>query len=507
MRDAVCGLRPVQARLPILIGGSGPTKTLRTTARYADLWNAFGTPEAIAETSGILAQRCAEVGRRFDEIERTVTIHAVIRDTPAQAYAAWDEIARIHGLDGHLGSDGGERGLLIGGSPRQVAAYVDGYRRNGIGEVMFVFRSPFDLETIGASRRTAGRPGRLTPQTQASMAARRQSSSASRSTTRGCLDRVVAKLDDLPTPATDRIDDLGVGRRTGEQHRAMAGERQVDGRVQPVGGLEGVGRETRRFAEHQRGLRDRPEARRRSDDVDGRRAIEQVCPGRDRALRGCRRATAPGSDRRPTRPRTDPPADQAPRPSRDRSASRSRLPRRPRTGAARHPTRPPVVSRARSSRRRPGSSRDAAGRPRRPRASGPRRTPRRAPDPSTAALPRPKRTPPRPERHRPEARTRHPSRRTANYPARRTRCAGHGATPGQARPGATVTTPLDRRPLRQRKPSARARCRRGAPLPDPPLRAHESLAAITGPLRRSPSRCWPCTDGLRSRALPQIPWS
>ena len=48
MHDAICEPRPVQARLPILIGGSGPTKTLRTTARYADLWNGYGEPARIA---------------------------------------------------------------------------------------------------------------------------------------------------------------------------------------------------------------------------------------------------------------------------------------------------------------------------------------------------------------------------------------------------------------------------------------------------------------------------
>ena len=149
MHDAVCEPRPIQARLPILIGGSGPTKTLRTTARYADLWNAYGTPERIAATSEVLAQRCADEGRDFAEIERTVTVHAVIRDTSVAAGVAWAEVARIHDLEGRVGSDGGDRGLLIGGPPAHLATYFDGYRRNGVGEIIFVFRSPFDLETIG----------------------------------------------------------------------------------------------------------------------------------------------------------------------------------------------------------------------------------------------------------------------------------------------------------------------------------------------------------------------
>jgi alkanesulfonate monooxygenase SsuD/methylene tetrahydromethanopterin reductase-like flavin-dependent oxidoreductase (luciferase family) len=33
---------PIQRRLPIMIGGSGEKKTLRTVAKYADMWNAMG---------------------------------------------------------------------------------------------------------------------------------------------------------------------------------------------------------------------------------------------------------------------------------------------------------------------------------------------------------------------------------------------------------------------------------------------------------------------------------
>ena len=146
--EALCEPRPLQERLPILIGGSGPSKTLRTTARYADLWNGYGDPERIARVSDVLRTRCEEIGRPFEEIERTVTIHAVIRDTEPLAIEAWTAVAERHGLVGRIGADGTDRHLTVGGSPKDVAAYLEGYRRIGIGEVIFVFRHPFDLESI-----------------------------------------------------------------------------------------------------------------------------------------------------------------------------------------------------------------------------------------------------------------------------------------------------------------------------------------------------------------------
>ena len=162
MHDAVCAPRPIQERLPILIGGSGPSKTLRTTARHADLWNGFGAPDRIAQVSAVLRDRCAEIGRPFDEIERTVTVHAVIRDTERAATDAWAAIARHHGIVGRVAADGTERGLTVGGSPTDVARYLAGYRDTRISEVMVVFRAPFDEETIervGEAREALARLG------------------------------------------------------------------------------------------------------------------------------------------------------------------------------------------------------------------------------------------------------------------------------------------------------------------------------------------------------------
>jgi F420-dependent oxidoreductase-like protein len=146
--DAVCRPLPVQERLPILIGGSGREKTLRTTARHADLWNGYGEPERIAETSAVLRQRCEEVGRDFDAIERTVTMDVVVRDSAAAAQDAYRALEELQGIAGRVGSDGSPRGLNAGGPREAVADYVSRFAAIGIAEVIWVFRHPFDLETM-----------------------------------------------------------------------------------------------------------------------------------------------------------------------------------------------------------------------------------------------------------------------------------------------------------------------------------------------------------------------
>ncbi len=56
--------RPVQAKLPIWIGGQGEKRTLRIAAQYADGWNApFVAPEQFAAKRDVLHRHCADVGR------------------------------------------------------------------------------------------------------------------------------------------------------------------------------------------------------------------------------------------------------------------------------------------------------------------------------------------------------------------------------------------------------------------------------------------------------------
>ena len=141
-KDTVHAPLPIQAHLPILIGGSGPKKTLRTAAAYADAWNTSGTPDEFAARDAILVGHCADVGRDPALIERTVSFPIIIRDDPADADRALGAL-----LDhNHIDTLGDIPNLL--GSPAAIAERLRPYRDLGMVEVVVRLPAPFDAETI-----------------------------------------------------------------------------------------------------------------------------------------------------------------------------------------------------------------------------------------------------------------------------------------------------------------------------------------------------------------------
>ena len=141
LRDAVCAPRPVQPHLPLLIGGSGPRKTIPLVARYADLWNAYGEPKDLAASDALLRAACDSIGRDEREIERTVDLNVVIRGDRAEAERAWRGWFEVHD------PRRGEATLDAAGAVADVAETLAAYRAVGFRPVM-IFRTPFDLETV-----------------------------------------------------------------------------------------------------------------------------------------------------------------------------------------------------------------------------------------------------------------------------------------------------------------------------------------------------------------------
>ena len=67
--------KPVQDRIPVVIGASGERRMLRIVALYADHWNIDDPgPEVLARKIEVLERHCAEVGRDPAKIEYSVQL-------------------------------------------------------------------------------------------------------------------------------------------------------------------------------------------------------------------------------------------------------------------------------------------------------------------------------------------------------------------------------------------------------------------------------------------------
>ena len=136
---------PVQKRLPILIGGNGRTKTLRTLARYGDVWNAFGLPAEVRELDGVLKRHCEEVGRDEREIERSINLWLVIRDSEAEARKVWETAMELNltVLENSI-----EPSRPLFGTPEAIADRLSEYYDAGFTATIVEVPAPYDRETL-----------------------------------------------------------------------------------------------------------------------------------------------------------------------------------------------------------------------------------------------------------------------------------------------------------------------------------------------------------------------
>lgn len=140
--DACIAPAPVQAHLPILIGGSGRRKTLRIVARRADGWNVSGTVAEVADALAVLEAHAADAGRDLTTLEKTVSFPLVLDDDAAEAQRRMDVLMAANGVT----SMGG--GPHLAGSPTAVAAAIRPYRDLGFGTVIVRMPAPYDRQTI-----------------------------------------------------------------------------------------------------------------------------------------------------------------------------------------------------------------------------------------------------------------------------------------------------------------------------------------------------------------------
>jgi alkanesulfonate monooxygenase SsuD/methylene tetrahydromethanopterin reductase-like flavin-dependent oxidoreductase (luciferase family) len=136
---------PIQRRLPIMIGGSGEKKTLRTVARYADMWNAMGPLEVMAHKVDVLRRHCDEVGRDISEIEFTLGVKFTLRNSKEEADRVWT--ANMEHNRTPM-SEVEDDDTFWNGSPEQMAEKLRPYVDLGFRTVISEQPAPYDVETF-----------------------------------------------------------------------------------------------------------------------------------------------------------------------------------------------------------------------------------------------------------------------------------------------------------------------------------------------------------------------
>jgi alkanesulfonate monooxygenase SsuD/methylene tetrahydromethanopterin reductase-like flavin-dependent oxidoreductase (luciferase family) len=126
LRDAALGVRPVQERLPVWVGGVGEKRIIPLAARVADGWDApLGpSPEEFARKVQVLMRSCEEIGRDPASVHRSAHV-AIVRDEQELRerfadYAATDV-----------------QGAVVFGSDDRILEGVKAYEDAGADQILF----------------------------------------------------------------------------------------------------------------------------------------------------------------------------------------------------------------------------------------------------------------------------------------------------------------------------------------------------------------------------------
>jgi F420-dependent oxidoreductase-like protein len=143
LTEARCEPKPIQAELPIWIGGGGEKRTLRIAAQYADGWNVpFVSPETVAHKRAVLADHCGAVGRDPSEIRTAINV-GLCQDDDALVAQFGQLAERVR------------PGVMIG-SPDQLVQRIGEYVEAGADQINIAMRAPWDLTLLDLATEAIG---------------------------------------------------------------------------------------------------------------------------------------------------------------------------------------------------------------------------------------------------------------------------------------------------------------------------------------------------------------
>lgn len=136
-------------RIPIVIGGNGPRRTIPLAARFADEWNGvYISRNDFQERNRLLDQLAREAGRDPHQIKRTVMTRVIFGRDDAQLNE------RLAGADA---DELRAKGQIVG-TPEQIVAQVRDWEAAGAEGIMLQWVDDLDdvagIEALGHAART-----------------------------------------------------------------------------------------------------------------------------------------------------------------------------------------------------------------------------------------------------------------------------------------------------------------------------------------------------------------
>jgi alkanesulfonate monooxygenase SsuD/methylene tetrahydromethanopterin reductase-like flavin-dependent oxidoreductase (luciferase family) len=151
---------PLRRRLPLLIGGSGPRRTLPLVARAADVWNGEGDPARFAELNRRLDELALAAGRDAASIRRTVGLPPVSIGTSRER--AVERLRRTLERNGVPAVDAATMAAAspLAGTATAVLEALARWAAAGAEEAIVDWPPAGDLETLERLAEARARAGR-----------------------------------------------------------------------------------------------------------------------------------------------------------------------------------------------------------------------------------------------------------------------------------------------------------------------------------------------------------
>ncbi len=147
LNDALCEPKPLQARVPIWIGGVGERRTLQLVARYADGWNApYLNVGDWQRLSGVLDEWCERVERDPAELQRDVNLSFHLAADESDRARAEAHFAEVFGPAGDAFR---QRGAILG-TPAEAVERLAPYAEAGVDRINLALRPPWDWPALHA---------------------------------------------------------------------------------------------------------------------------------------------------------------------------------------------------------------------------------------------------------------------------------------------------------------------------------------------------------------------